>query len=146
MLKNPFWFTGSPKLVLLPLLLTKFPLNKFVITSFAQLPVCLLLDSIPLFHSSNQHHQIQLSTYCMPYIRWPKFPSKCILWQEGGWTSLPCAVQSVCPVVHCFLSDIWKHILVDWTSGYSLGKLLSMSWRTLLCSSLRPRDASKSLK
>jgi hypothetical protein len=27
------------------------------------------LDSSPLLLSSNQHHQIQLVTYCLPYIR-----------------------------------------------------------------------------
>jgi L-2-hydroxyglutarate oxidase LhgO len=30
------------------------------------------LDSSLLFHSTNQHHQIQLATYCLPYIRLPK--------------------------------------------------------------------------
>jgi hypothetical protein len=38
-------------------------------------PVGWLLDSSPLFHSTDQHHQIQLATYCLPYIRLPKMPS-----------------------------------------------------------------------
>jgi hypothetical protein len=35
-------------------------------------PGILPLDSCPLFRSNNQHHQIQLTTYCPPYIRLPK--------------------------------------------------------------------------
>jgi hypothetical protein len=27
------------------------------------------LDSSPLFCFTNQHHQIELSTYCLPYLR-----------------------------------------------------------------------------
>jgi hypothetical protein len=33
------------------------------------------LDSSPLFRSTNQHHQIQLSTYCLAYVRLPKSPN-----------------------------------------------------------------------
>jgi hypothetical protein len=29
------------------------------------------MDSSLLFHSTNQHHEIQLTTYCLPYIRLP---------------------------------------------------------------------------
>jgi hypothetical protein len=40
-------------------------------TAHALLP----LDSSPLFCSTNQNHQIQLTTYCLPYIRLPKSPN-----------------------------------------------------------------------
>jgi hypothetical protein len=33
------------------------------------------LDSITLFRSTNQHNQIQLLAYCLPYIRLPKTPN-----------------------------------------------------------------------
>jgi hypothetical protein len=33
------------------------------------------LDSNPLFCSTNQHHQTQHATYCLPYIRLPKMPN-----------------------------------------------------------------------
>jgi hypothetical protein len=36
------------------------------------------LDSSPLFRSTNQHHQIQLDTCYLPYIKFPKMPNNCI--------------------------------------------------------------------
>jgi hypothetical protein len=33
------------------------------------------LDSSPLFRSTNQHHQIQHFTCCLPYVRLPKTPN-----------------------------------------------------------------------
>jgi hypothetical protein len=44
-------------------------LKNFFIISF------LLLDSSPLFCSTNQHREIQLATYCLPYVRPPKTPN-----------------------------------------------------------------------
>jgi hypothetical protein len=38
-----------------------------------------VLASSPLFRSTIQHHQIQLATYCLPYIRLPKMPNHYIL-------------------------------------------------------------------
>jgi hypothetical protein len=46
-----------------------------VITSFSQPRAHLQLDSILLFRFTNQHHQIQLATYCLPYARFPKTPN-----------------------------------------------------------------------
>jgi hypothetical protein len=64
-------FSWSPKLFSSPPLLTTCPLKCFI-TSFPQPRDHLPLDSSPLFRPTNQHHQIQLSTYCLPYIRLPK--------------------------------------------------------------------------
>jgi hypothetical protein len=33
------------------------------------------VNSSPLFCSTNQHYQIQPTTYCLPYIRHPKMPN-----------------------------------------------------------------------
>jgi hypothetical protein len=57
----------------LPPLLTTCPLN-FLLPLLLQSHACHLLDSSLLFCSTNWHHQIQFSTYWLPYIRLPKYP------------------------------------------------------------------------
>jgi hypothetical protein len=42
--------------------------ERIFVTSFPQPLALLPLDSSPLFRSTNQNHQIQLVTYCPPYI------------------------------------------------------------------------------
>jgi hypothetical protein len=39
-----------------------------------ELDLMVLIGS-PLFRYTNQHHQIQFTTYCLPYIRLPKIPN-----------------------------------------------------------------------
>jgi hypothetical protein len=46
------------------------------ITSFPQPRAHVLLKDSPLFHSTSKLHYIQLSAYCLPYIRLPKNTNK----------------------------------------------------------------------
>jgi hypothetical protein len=54
-------------------------LKNFSVTSAPQPRFHHQLDSSPLFPSTNQHRQIQLATYCLPYIKLPKTPNQYIL-------------------------------------------------------------------
>jgi hypothetical protein len=58
--------TWSPKLHSSSLLLTTFPSQHFVITSFPQPHADLPLDSSTLFYSTNQYQKIQLAACCLP--------------------------------------------------------------------------------
>jgi hypothetical protein len=54
------------------------------ITSFPQPHALLQLDSGLFFCSINHHHHIQLTTYCLPYIRLPKFACRLQIHFEDG--------------------------------------------------------------